>query len=484
MSRPLDPRASPVSALQQRSPVHRRWRAGTDKLEAAGADAGAARDVTCAVPGIARGPGCFRPGIRYNDWPIPVRDCRRSHPKRGHTPITPQMASQAIGAHLTALPPEERPLLACIGRTLRQDVHAERDNPPFDRVCMDGIAVHSEALARGLRSFRIQGTQVAGQPAVTLHDPDSAIEVMTGAVLPVGTNCVIPLEEYELAEGVVALKPSAAGEAYRNVQRRGEDSAPGEPMLTAGTVLGAPEIAVVASAGLAQVQVSRQPRIQVISTGDELIEPGQPIAAHQVRRSNAYALVAGLRRRGLEKVGNDHLLDDERMLRERLAQHLAEADFLVLSGGVSKGKLDLVPPVLKSLGVQEVLYQVAQRPGMPMWFGVGPEGQAVFGLPGNPVSTLMCLIRYVVPAIDTVMGTRARPPESVALAEAVRSHRSMTSFLPVAIHPDSSARSAAVPRPTNGPGDFLALTRADGFIELPPRPEPYPAGSVAPLYRW
>jgi molybdopterin molybdotransferase len=394
------------------------------------------------------------------------------------------MAEQAIDAHLTALPPELRPLEACIGQTLRQDVYAERDNPPFDRVCMDGIAIHSDAWARGLRRFRIEATQAAGAPALELGSADNAIEVMTGAMLPLGTNCVIPLEEYELSDGFVSLKPRVAGEAHRNVQRRGSDSLPGEPMLTAGTVLGAPEIAVVASAGLAQVQVSRQPRIMAISTGDELIEPGQPIADHQVRRSNAYAVVAALRMRGFEHVGNDHLLDNERMLRERLARHLDERDLLILSGGVSKGKFDLVPPVLKSLGVQEVFYQVAQRPGMPMWFGAGPRGQAVFGLPGNPVSTLICLIRYVVPALATAMGARKRPQESITLAEAVKFHRSMTYFLPVAVQTDRSGRPSAVPRPTNGPGDFLSLTHADGFIELPPRQEAFPEGFSASLYRW
>ena len=137
----------------------------------------------------------------------------------------------------------------------------------------------------------------------------------------------------------------------------------------------------------------------VVSTGDELIEPGQPIAPHQVRRSNAYAIVASLAGHGFEEVKTDHLLDDEQMLRERLARHLAQSDVLILSGGVSKGKFDFVPKVLKELGVEEVFYQVAQRPGMPMWFGVSPRGCAVFGLPGNPIATLVCLVRYVVPAL-------------------------------------------------------------------------------------
>lgn len=372
----------------------------------------------------------------------------------------------------------------CIGQILRQDIHAERDNPPFDRVCMDGIAVASNAFARGVRRFAVQATQPAGSPALTLSGADSAIEVMTGAMLPRGTDCVIPLEEYDLREGVVSLKNEASGDVFRNVQRRGSDSQPGVPMLTAGTRLGAPEIAVVASAGLAEVSVSRQPRFMVISTGDELVEPGEPIAEHQVRRSNAYAVVAALRGRGFQQVANDHILDDEPMLQERLARHLSQHDALILSGGVSKGKFDLVPKVLKSLRVEEVFYQVAQRPGMPMWFGMGPAGQAVFGLPGNPVSTLVCLIRYVVPAMSLAMGARRATQELVAIASPVKSRRSAAYFLPVAVRYDERGRPLADPRFPRGSGDFLALTEADGFVELPPQAEEFPAGYVASLYRW
>lgn len=349
---------------------------------------------------------------------------------------------------------------------------------------MDGIAVSSAAMARGLRRYTIEATQAAGAPALALSSPESAIEVMTGAILPRGADCVIPLEEYDLRERAVSLKGDVNGDPFRNVQCRGSDSQPGVPMLTTGTRLGAPEIAVVASAGLAAVQVSRQPRFMVVSTGDELVEPGGPIADHQVRRSNAYAVVAALRGRGFAAVGNDHILDDERMLHERLARHLSQHDVLILSGGVSKGKFDLVPKVLKDLQVEEVFYQVAQRPGMPMWFGQGPAGQAVFGLPGNPVSTLVCLMRYVVPAMDTAMGARSGAAERMTLAEPFTSRRSVAYFLPVVVRYDEQGRPSAVPQQPNGSGDFLALAQTDGFVELPPRSETFPAGLATPFYRW
>lgn len=348
---------------------------------------------------------------------------------------------------------------------------------------MDGVAVASSAFAEGARSFHVQGTQAAGALPMTLAAPTAAIEVMTGAVLPAGTDSVIPLEEYDLADGQLILRGEATAEPWRNVQRRGSDSAPGVAMLRPGTRLGAAELAVVASAGLAQVLVSRLPRITVISTGDELVEPGQPIADHQVRRSNAYGVVTALQLNGYTEVSEEHLRDEEALMRQRLGAILESRDVLVLSGGVSKGKFDFVPAVLKALGVEEVFYQVAQRPGRPLWFGIGPQGQLVFGLPGNPVSTLVCLVRYVLPALRAASGQTSAGPERIAIATAM-SGRKMTYFMPIALQREGDGPTRGLPRAPQGSGDFLALAGTDGFVELPPAPEGYPAGFVADFYRW
>jgi molybdopterin molybdotransferase len=166
-----------------------------------------------------------------------------------------------------------------------------------------------------------------------------------------------------------------------------------------------------------------------------------------------------------------------------LGEILATRDVLVLSGGVSKGKFDFVPAALKSLGVEEVFYEVAQRPGRPMWFGAGPQQQLVFGLPGNPVSTLLCLIRYVLPALRAAMGQRPPAPLRVALDEALTG-RKMTYFMPVALQANGVGPTQATARPPHGSGDFLALAGTDGFVELPPQPEGYPAGFIADFYPW
>jgi molybdopterin molybdotransferase len=400
------------------------------------------------------------------------------------TLITPRLAEEAIYSRLTCLPIESLPLTQCVGGTLRENIYAERDQPPFDRVAMDGMAVDSEALRRGLKRFRIQGVQAAGAPQLKLGSGDEAIEVMTGAILPLGSDCVIPVEQLLVTEGYASLNADVAGSPYLNVDRRGNHSRQGALLLEAGTLLRAPEIAVAASAGMARVRVSSQPAIMVVSTGDELIEPGDPIADYQVRRSNAYAVAATLRTRGFGRVGDDHLPDDAGLMRERLSLHLTTHEVVILSGGVSMGKYDLVPQVLQRLGVQEVFHKIAQRPGKPMWFGIGPQGQAVFGLPGNPVSTLVCLIRYVIPAIAEAMGTKRDTPERLALAAPVTFQPALAYFLPVSIEHDDWGRPWANPRRTNGSGDFLSLTGTDGFVELPPGPNTYPKGFVTTVYRW
>ena len=161
------------------------------------------------------------------------------------------------------------------------------------------------------KRFRIQGVQAAGAPQLKLASGDDAIEVMTGAILPLGSDCVIPVEQLDVADGYASLNTAVANSSYHNVDRRGNDGRQGTLLLEAGTLLRAPEIAVAASAGMARVRVSSQPAIMVVSTGDELIEPGDPIADYQVRRSNAYAVAATLRTRGFGRVGDDHVPDDE-----------------------------------------------------------------------------------------------------------------------------------------------------------------------------
>jgi molybdopterin molybdotransferase len=400
--------------------------------------------------------------------------------------ITPAEAQRLIGEHLTCLPIESLPIAQCAGAVLRENVYAERDQPPFDRVSMDGIALASASVGGTTtrKTWRMQATQAAGDSPLVLASPANCIEIMTGAVLPGGCDTVVPVEQISIADGAVSLSSAAQPTPWRNVHRRASDGRQGDLLVAAGTVLHAPEIAVAASAGMARLRVSAQPAIVVISTGNELIEPGESIAPHQIRRSNAYAVAAALHEHGFVRVADDHLPDEHTRLHERLNFHLRTHEVLILSGGVSMGKFDLVPQVLTELGVHCQLHGIAQRPGRPMWFGTTTSGRAVFALPGNPVSTLVCLSRYVLPALYAAMGQTLDTSERIALHEAIEWQPALTGFMPVAVHHDDWGRPWATPRPTNGSGDFGALALTQGFVELPPGPASFKKGFVTRLYRW
>jgi len=398
--------------------------------------------------------------------------------------LTPAEAEELIGQHLQCLPIESLPLAQCAGAVLRENIYAERDAPPFDRVAMDGIAVDSTAIAAGERRLHIQATQAAGDPPLVLGSRSACIEVMTGAVLPNGCDSVIAVEEISIRDRHAELAPGVSVDPWQNVHRRGTDTRQGTLLINAGVRLRAPEIAIAAAAGMPRIRVSSQPMLAVISTGNELIEPGEPVLPHQVRRSNAYGIVAELRAQGFQRVADDHIADDLGELKRRLKFHLETHDVLVLSGGVSMGKFDLVPKALDDLGVRPIFHKVAQRPGKPFWFGVGSSGTAVFALPGNPVSTFVCLRRYVIPALFASLGEAAASPEKIALAAPVTVTPPLTYFLPVRVELDDWGRPWAVPQPTNGSGDFTALAGTDGFVELPPGPNTYAKGFISRIHRW
>jgi molybdopterin molybdotransferase len=396
--------------------------------------------------------------------------------------LTPAEADAAIAAAVAPVSVERVPLAACAGRTLREAVRAERDAPPFDRVAMDGIA-----FARGTegrRRFRVAGVQAAGAAPLALASAAECFEVMTGAMLPRGCDTVVPVEQVAMTDGAAELVAGCEPAPWRHVHRQASDARSGDVLLEAGTVLAAPELSIAASAGQAELAVSRAPRIAILTTGDELVEPGQPILPHQVRRSNAYGLAAALSLAGFAPAADLQLPDRQETIESAFAQALRQYDVLVLSGGVSAGRFDYVPAALASLAVREVFHGVAQRPGRPMWFGSGPAGTAVFALPGNPVSVLVCLARYVVPALRRMVGAHRAEPPTVVLAREYRFDKALTCFLPVKLGYDRQGRTLAEPRPTAGSGDFISLAGTDGFVELPRGPATHAAGLTVPFFRW
>lgn len=397
--------------------------------------------------------------------------------------LTVAEASSAILSAMRSAESEAVSLEQAHGRVLQQTVVAERDQPPFDRVMMDGIAIAHSDFAAGMRRFPIQSTQSAGDPALTL-DAESCIEIMTGASLPAGTDCIVPVERVAVKGGVAEIESDYVAEQRQFIHPRGSDHAKGTQLLTAGARISPMDIAIIASCGLTEVTVSAEPTIRVISTGNELVPPGKPIEPHQIRMSNGPALVALLARHGFTESQHDHIVDDEEMLKSRIAEHLDAANVLILSGGVSMGKADYVPGVLAELGVEVVFHKVSQRPGKPMWFGIGADGQVVFALPGNPVSALVCCRQYVVEALNTAAGLRKKPPQFASLAQEYVFRPNLTCFLPVKLVSAVGGQTLAMPVQTNTSGDFASLSGTDGYVELAQETTTFAAGTGVVLRHW
>jgi len=376
------------------------------------------------------------------------------------------------------------PIDAVMGEILHQKIMAERDQPPFDRVTMDGIAIRHSAFASGLREFTVAGTVGAGAAPVPLPDEHSCVTIMTGAALPPGADTVVPVERITREMGVARIAKDYEPAPGQCVHRRGSDHRQGATLLEPGTVLGPPEMAILTVGGAIDVQIARRPAIAIVSTGDELVDIGEALGPTQIRSSNDRAIAAALSRRGFTRYRRHHLPDDRAVLERELRTLLAEPDVLILTGGVSMGEFDYVPQVLNELGIELVFHKVLQRPGLPMWFGMSPDGKPVFALPGNPVSSLVCLVRYVVPALLAALGAASRPSPVVRLGAEVHFEPDLTYFLPVTLDYTPDGQCLAMPEPTNTSGDFVALGGTDGFVELPRGTVAFPKGYAARFFDW
>jgi molybdopterin molybdotransferase len=381
--------------------------------------------------------------------------------------------------HKLTLPTERVPLDNALGRVLREPVYADRDFPPFDRVAMDGIGIRFADLNPGNPSFRIAGMQRAGQPQQTLTEAGTCLEVMTGAMLPIGADTVIRYEDITVADGSASITIDDI-QSGQHIHHRATDRRAGDELLPVGTRLGPGELAVAASVGQTQLTVTVLPRVALVSTGDELVDVGDTPLPHQIRRSNTYMLRAALATLGIQATLH-HIIDDEAILAERLSALLADNDVLILSGGVSAGKADFVPEVLAGLGVRKAFHKVEQRPGKPLWFGTTPD-KTVFALPGNPVSTVLCAHRYVLPYLRTSLGLPPLPPTYAQLTAPITFRPAITYFLPVRLRSAADGRLLADPLPGSGSADFANLLDTSGFLELPPDRSDFSMGEAFPVW--
>ena len=394
--------------------------------------------------------------------------------------ISVEEAVTAIAGTTPPVMTETIALPDAVGRILARPLSAEGPQPPFDRVMMDGIATRWQPQMPGV--LRIAGAQMAGMHGQRLEAPDSCVEVSTGAVLPDGCDCIVPIEHVQRTAEGYALRDTATPTPGQFIHRRGSDCAAGTEVLAAGTRIDAPHMALLAANGAAQVSVARLPAVAIVATGDELVAVDAPLPPGRIRRSNDLALMAALQSAGLGRASLHALADDPAVLREAVSRLLATHDTLVLSGGVSMGQRDYLPGTLEALGVQCRFHGIAQRPGKPMWFGVGPSGQRVFALPGNPVSSLVCLIRYVRPALLAAMGAVVDPPEQVRLANGLPPFP-LAQFIPVRQVRDAQGGRVADAVGSRNSGDFTALAGTVGVVELRAGAGAEP-GQRLPLHRW
>ena len=388
---------------------------------------------------------------------------------------------------------EEIPFIEATGRILKEEIVADRDFPPFNRVSMDGIAVSYAIFTSGQREFSIENMQAAGSKQVALVHQENCIEAMTGAVLPKNTDAVIPYELVTIKDGKATVHLEEIKQ-LQNVHLQGKDRKVNAVLLKKNIVISPAEIGVLATVGKSKVKVAKQPKILIISTGDELVEVSEIPLTHQIRRSNSYTLVALLERLHIQ-ADTSHITDDKPLLKQKIEQFLTDYDVLLFSGAVSKGKFDFVPEVLDELGVKKLFHRVKQRPGKPFWFGhVVPFGidqqdekniknTVVFAFPGNPVSTFVGCVKYFYPWYKKTMGIGFENKQKAILAEDYFFKPELTYFLQVKLE-NNNGMLYATPITGNGSGDLANLADADAFLELPDDRNEFKKGEAFPLIKY
>ncbi len=371
------------------------------------------------------------------------------------------------------------PLNDCRGCFLAESIKADRNFPPFDRVSRDGIALQSQAFYEGLREFFIAGVAPAGTEQMELKEKKSCIEVMTGAILPKNSDAVVPYEDLKIDEGKALLEVKNI-QARQHIHPEGVDVGRGEVILPKGRQISSAEINILAAVGKSVVKVFKLPQAVIVSTGDELVPIDQKPHLFQIRRSNVYGIKSTLQSWGVP-ADLAHLKDDKEAMFTAVSKMLKEYDLLIFTGGVSKGKFDYLPEVLEALGVKKLFYKIKQRPGKPFWFGKTVDGKYVFALPGNPVSSFVCIYVYFRHWLLSSLQIEKDRRYHVLLKDDVEFMPDLTYFLEAKITSSTTGVLEAAVKQGNGSGDFVNLASADGFLILPREKSYFKKGEIYPF---
>ena len=394
--------------------------------------------------------------------------------------ISADQALQIVLENVNPLGVERISIVEALGRVLAEDISSPRDIPGFDNSAMDGYAVRAADLAGASDANPVKLTVVetvgAGMMPTRRVGAGEAVRTMTGAPIAEGADAVVQVERTRGGETVVEfLAPAEKGDSIRP---RGEDLRPGQLAMAAGKTLRPADLGMLASVGRAMVEVIRRPRVAIVATGDELVDVDRSPVGAQVVNSSAYALAGAVREAGAEAVILKVARDDPREIRARLAEAMT-FDAVLSTGGVSVGRFDHVAGALDELGMRQLFHGVAQRPGRPLKFGAAGY-RPIFGLPGNPVSTLVCFYLYARPAILKMSGMRrvGLPRVGARCAVDIKLGKDLTEFVRVTLKRDAEGW-LATPTGSQGSGIFSSVSRADGLLVGPSTETLLKAGAQA-----
>lgn len=384
--------------------------------------------------------------------------------------LTVSAAQRCVLESVTTLGSETVLLEHSLGRVLAEDIRANRDLPPWDVSAMDGFAVHSADLANGAAELSvIEDIKAGDMPKQTVQSGQCA-RIMTGAPVPPGADAVIRVEDTEtLADGRIRF--AKAVKAGNDIRLRGEGMKDGDVVLTVGAEITPGVAGVLATVKRASFEVYRKPRVAILSTGNELEGIHDPVDSNKIPDANSYALMAQVQALGIAPVLLGIARDDPADLERYLKMGL-EYDMLLVSGGTSVGVHDYVRPTIESLGVQMKFWRVAMRPGHPLAFGVLERSNGaqtfVFGLPGNPVSSMVCFEEFVLPALRAIMGHSRvqRRTITARLTHAIKQKPGRTEFVRVTLSRDEQGY-LATSTGTQSSGALLSMARADGLLVVP-----------------
>ncbi len=389
-------------------------------------------------------------------------------------------ALELVLSELAPLGPERVPLAEAAGRVAAEPARSAVDLPPFDRSAMDGYAVRAADTAPGV-ALRLAGGVAAGEVATAELEPGTAARISTGAAIPPGADAILQSELALERDGTVA--PERALEPGMHVRYRGEDVHAGDELAPAGSPLSLPRISALASAGVGEVSVHRRPRLHLIVTGSELLPLGAPPEPGRIHESNGLMVRLLASRAGAEVVDHGVIGDDRETTRSAVEKGL-QGDVLVVSGGVSVGPHDHVKPAFESCGVDEVFWRVRIKPGKPLWFGRRGD-TLVFGLPGNPLSTIVCFCVFIEPALRRLAGdAHARPRlDPGRLTTAARASDNRTTYLTATLRPGADGVLEATPTERQGSHMTGALGESDGFAVAPEEAGELAAGAPVDVLR-